>query len=226
MQAITRFEALGTLTFAAALLATGTAAADSDPPHIGGGSGIVIDDQVGCTLTTVGHDAADRLVGLTAGHCGEPGAAVSTEADPSRGTVGRIVYSDHRLDYAVIEFAPGAIAPTDRVGTAAIVEIGAPVNFPTVVCKKGRTTGTTCGVTWGDLVGPASDTWNQLCVLEGDSGAPVLVGATLVGMVNAYAGPGCLGPQIGTDIQAVVADLDARADIGAGFRPIRPDAVR
>jgi hypothetical protein len=31
---------------------------------------------------------------------------------------------------------------------------------------------------------------------------------------------GCLGPEVGTDINAILTDIDARGDIGAGFRPI------
>ena len=69
----------------AALLATGAGAADADPgpPVVGGGSGIIIDNQFECTVTTVGYDGAGRLVGMTAGHCGDPGAQVYAEADGS-----------------------------------------------------------------------------------------------------------------------------------------------
>nr|WP_232542380.1 S1 family peptidase [Nocardia bovistercoris] len=214
--------AAATISAVATAVCAATATAEQ-PPAVGGGSGIVIDRQFGCTLTTVGYDAADRLVGLTAGHCGEPGAEVLTDAAPNRGTVGRIVHTNHELDYAVIEFAPGAIRPSARVGALTILDTGAAASFPTVVCKKGRTTGTTCGITWGDLAGRPADTWTQLCVLEGDSGAPVVVGTRLVGMVNAYLGIGCFGPEVGTDIDAITADLNARADVGAGFRPVAAD---
>ncbi|WP_245668297.1 S1 family peptidase [Nocardia xishanensis] len=196
----------------------GTATA-ADPPVLGGGSGIVVANQAECTLTTIGHDRAGRLVGLTAGHCGEPGATVLAEYNPNYGVVGRFAHSDPVLDYAVIEFDADRVTPARQLGDIAITGLGAPAQFPTVVCKKGRTTGTTCGVAWGDI-GATSDTWTQLCVLEGDSGAPVLVGSTLVGMVNAYLGVGCFGPEVGTDIHAVVADLDARGEVGAGFQPI------
>lgn len=200
-------------------LGAGPAAADAPAP-LGGGSGIVVDNMAQCTVTTIGYDAAGRLVGLTAGHCGETGAAVVAEVDPDLGPVGRFVHSDPRLDYAVIQFDPAKVAPLNRVGNATITAIGAPAQFPAIVCKKGRTTGETCGVAWGDVLATTQETWTQLCVLEGDSGAPVLVGTTLVGMVNAYLGVGCLGPEVGTTMAAITADLDARGGVGAGFRPL------
>jgi hypothetical protein len=190
------------------------------PAVIGGGSGIVIDGQSECTLTTIGRDAAGRLVGITAGHCGNAGARVVAEGDPSRGQIGRFVYSNHALDYAVIAFDPTRITPVSRVGGLAIHQIGAPSRFGQIVCKEGRTTANTCGVTWGPLFGTVNQTWTQLCVIEGDSGAPVVQGTTLVGMVNAYLGFACLGPEVGTNMDAVLRDLNARGIPGAGFRPI------
>ncbi|MGO4617027.1 S1 family peptidase [Nocardia sp. 2YAB30] len=210
-------------SLAAAALAVGgagAAQARSDPPAVGGGSGIIIDSRAECTLTTVGHDRDGRLLGLTAGHCGDQGAKVRAEADPSYGVVGRFVHSDPTLDYAVIEFDQGRITPVARVGATTITGIGAPAQFPTVVCKKGRTTGTSCGVAWGDVRATNNETWTQMCVLKGDSGAPVLVGTTLVGMVNAYLGIGCFGPEVGTNISTIIADLEARGDVGAGYRPL------
>ncbi|MEV6275341.1 S1 family peptidase [Nocardia sp. NPDC051832] len=216
-------RSLGVVCAAAALTvaAAGAAQAGSgEPPVVGGGSGIIVDNQAQCTLTTVGYDRSGRLLGLTAGHCGDAGAKVVTEANPNFGVVGRFVYSNPNLDYALIEFTPGRINPVARVGDTTITGIGAPAQFPAVVCKKGRTTGTSCGVVWGNLRAAHHETWTQMCVLEGDSGAPVLAGSTLVGMVNAYLGVGCLGPEVGTNMAAISADLDARDETGAGFHPI------
>ncbi|QIS02169.1 serine protease [Nocardia brasiliensis] len=197
-----------------------TAHAQPGPAVIGGGSGIVIDDAAQCTVTTVGHDRQGRLVGLTAGHCGEPGATISAEAAPGAGPIGRIAFRNTDLDYALIEFDPATIVPVSRIGNLTITGIGAPPDFPAVTCKEGRTTGTTCGIVWGDLAGSGTETWTQMCVIEGDSGAPVVAGTTLVGMVNAYLGVGCLGPELGTNMTAIVGDLDARGGAGAGFQPI------
>ncbi|MCP2318641.1 hypothetical protein APR12_003996 [Nocardia amikacinitolerans] len=215
-------NAVFAVALGAALLGTGAgpAAAAPGPPVIGGGSGIVIDNMFECTVTTVGHDNAGRLVGLTAGHCGDPGAEVYAEVDREAGVIGRFVYSNSELDYAVIEFEPGAITPVNRVGNVTITGIGGPAQFPMIVCKEGRTTGNTCGITYGDVFGTNIETWTQMCVVEGDSGAPVVAGTTLVGMVNAYLAIACFGPEVGTNMSAIMNDLNARGGPGAGYVPI------
>ncbi|MET8773784.1 S1 family peptidase [Nocardia sp. NPDC050713] len=215
-------NAVFAVALGAALLGTGAspAAAAPGPPVIGGGSGIVIDNMFECTVTTVGHDNAGRLVGLTAGHCGDPGAQVYAEVDREAGVIGRFVYSNSELDYAVIEFEPGAITPVNRIGNVTITGIGGPAQFPMIVCKEGRTTGNTCGITYGDVFGTNIETWTQMCVVEGDSGAPVVAGTTLVGMVNAYLAIACFGPEVGTNMSAIMNDINARGGIGAGYVPI------
>lgn len=206
----------------AALLGTGAGASQAQPgpPVLGGGSGIVIDSMFECTLTTVGHDGAGRLVGLTAGHCGDAGASVAAEADRGFGEIGRFAYSNNQLDYAVIEFTPGRIIPVNRIGNVSITGVGGPAQFPTIVCKEGRTTGNTCGITWGDVFQTNTETWTQMCVVEGDSGAPVVVGSTLVGMVNAYLAVACFGPEVGTNMSSIMNDINARGGVGSGFHPI------
>lgn len=208
-----------TLTVAAATLSAGQAHA-APRAVIGGGSGIIIDGQFECTVTTIGHDATGRLVGLTAGHCGNRGSRVIAEADPDAGQIGTFAYSNHDLDYAVIQFDPAKVIPVNHVDAITITNLGLPATFPQLVCKEGRTTGNTCGVAWGDIFGTATQTWTQLCVVEGDSGAPVVSGTTLVGMVNAYLAVACVGPEVGTTITAVTSDLNARHLPGAGFRPV------
>jgi hypothetical protein len=208
---------LGLLTLHGVVAAPAHAAG---PAVIGGGSGIIIDAQYECTVTTIGHDSAGRLVGLTAGHCGDAGSRVLSEADPWIGQIGQFVYANHDLDYAVIQFDPAKVIPVRRVGDVTIDRLGGPAQFPQVVCKRGRTTATTCGVAWGDVFATGIETWTQLCVIEGDSGAPVVRGDTLVGMVNAYLTVACAGPEVGTDMSAIVRDLDAHHRIGAGYHPI------
>ncbi|MFB7877078.1 S1 family peptidase [Nocardia sp. NPDC056064] len=206
----------------AALIGTGAGASQAQPgpPVLGGGSGIVIDNAFQCTLTTVGHDGAGRLVGLTAGHCGDAGASVAAEVDPGYGQIGRFVYSNADLDYAVIEFTPGRIVPVNRIGNVTITGVGAPAQFPNIVCKEGRTTGNTCGIAWGDVFQTNMETWSQMCVVEGDSGAPVVIGSTLVGMVNAYLAVACFGPEVGTNMNAIMNDMNARGAQGAGYHPV------
>ncbi|MGV0155197.1 S1 family peptidase [Rhodococcus sp. GB-02] len=189
------------------------------PTPMGGGSGIIIDNQLVCTLTTIGHDNGGRLVGITAGHCGGPGSSVIPESNEGAGVVGTFVESNPELDYGVIQFDPAKVTPVRTVGAATITSIGAPASFPATACKEGRTTGTTCGVVWGDLSADAS-TWTQICVDHGDSGAPVTVGTTLVAMVNAYLWVPCLGPELGTNMTSIVDTIDAHGGVGAGYRPI------
>lgn len=206
----------------AALLSSGagTAHAQPGPPVVGGGSGIVIDNLYQCTVTTVGFDGACRLVGLTAGHCGDGGSTVFAEADPGYGPIGHFAYADHDLDYAVIEFTPGRITPVNRIGNVTITGTGAPAPFPSIVCKEGRTTGNTCGISWGDVFQTHTETWSQMCVVEGDSGAPVVVGTTLVGMVNAYLLVACAGPEVGTNMNSIIDDINRRGGVGAGYRVV------
>ncbi|GAB3211825.1 serine protease [Nocardia tengchongensis] len=208
------------IALSTALLGAGAAQADSAPAVIGGGSGIIIDDQFECTVTTIGYDGSGRLVGLTAGHCGDAGARVWAEKDRGVGQIGQFVYSNHDLDYAIIQFDPSRVTPVNRIGGVTITGMGGPAGFPTIVCKEGRTTGNTCGISWGDVFDTNVETWSQMCVVEGDSGAPVVVGTTLVGMVNAYLAVACLGPEVGTNISSIMDDINGRGGIGAGYRPI------
>ncbi len=51
-------------------------------------------------------------------------------------------------------------------------------------------------------------------------GPPVVVGSTLVAMVNANPVAPCIGPEIGTNINSIVADMNATGGYGAGYLPI------
>jgi hypothetical protein len=203
------------LAVIAATLGIGTATAAPPKAVLGGGSGIVIDNMYECTLTTIGHDNAGRLVGITAGHCGEVGSTVVPEAMPDAGVVGQFAVSNQDYDYAVIEFDPAKVTPVNTIGEVTITGIGSPA----VACKQGRTTGHTCGVVYGDIL-QSQETWTQLCVIEGDSGSPVVVGTTLVAMVNAYVGVACLGPELGTNMVSIINDINVTGGVGAGYRPI------
>ncbi|WP_062982475.1 S1 family peptidase [Nocardia anaemiae] len=197
----------------------GTAHA-TGPAVLGGGSGIIVNDLGVCTLTTIGHDAAGRLVGITAGHCNDAGTTVVADANRDAGVVGNFAYSNPDMDYAVIVFDPDKVVPVNRIGNTTITGLGGPAQFPDIACKEGYTTGQTCGLAYGDVYRTNTWTWTQICVLPGDSGAPVVVGTTLVGMVNGYLRVPCLGPELGANIAAIMEDVNARGDIGAGFHPI------
>ena len=194
---------------AAVLLAgwgSGSATAAPAKIYLGGGSGILVlkggNSAAACTLTTIGNAKTGELIGITAGHCGKPGQKVVSETFQSRGQAGTITYSDPKEDVAIIEFDRSRVVPLRTVRSVTIRGIDTrPIGFPTVACKEGRTTGSTCGVAWfsdGDVH------FSQMCVIEGDSGSPVVVGDKLVGMVNAYYFLGCLGPETGTNIGPIL----------------------
>ncbi|WP_026918249.1 trypsin-like serine protease [Gordonia shandongensis] len=185
------------------------------PVPLGGGSSILVskggNTASACTVTAVGRPTAGKhkgeLIALTAGHCGKPGQRVFSENFTSRGQIGTIAYTAADIDMAVIKLGSN-VRPVRTVRGVTIRGISKrPVNFPTVLCKSGRTTGNTCGVTW---FSDKQTHFSQMCVIEGDSGSPVVVGDRLVGMVNAYYFVSCLGPETGTNISTILKRLDAK----------------
>jgi len=196
---------------------------------LGGGSGIVIDGDTFCTLTTIGHDNRGKLIGFTSAHCGGPGAQVGSEAAADRGVLGTMVAGNEGLDYAVIEFDPQKVQPVDNVGGFLIDGLAPDPVFGEVACKLGRTTGQSCGVTWGPGDKPGTIV-NQVCGQPGDSGAPVTVDNHLVGMIHGAFSedlPTCVTqyiplhtPAVTMSMNAVLADINAKNRPGAGFVPI------
>ncbi|RMI34897.1 chymotrypsin family serine protease [Nocardia stercoris] len=235
----------GTILVAALLTVTAvmgaTSAAQPDRVEVGGGTGITFlrghapDDLSAagsCTLTTIGYDAAGDLVGLTNAHCEYRGAEqwlgdrVLLESEVAAGgpqaVIGTVDYisggnpivpgpNGAGLDYAVVRFDPAVVQPVATVGGTTIRAVGAPPLPGTPVCKQGATSGLTCGV---ELltVGPYLVT--TVPEIPGDSGSPVVVGDTLIGNQWVWGG--------GTSISAVLADLDRRGGVGAGFHPVAP----
>ncbi|WP_243858769.1 S1 family peptidase [Mycobacterium sp. DL440] len=206
------------------------APAHADPPVVlGGGSGIVVNGDAFCTLTTIGHDNAGRLIGFTSAHCGGPGATVSAEGADSAGVVGTMVAGNDGLDYAVIQFDPAKVTPTANVNGFQIDGLGPDPAFGEVACKLGRTTGYSCGVTWGPGKDPGTIV-NQVCGQPGDSGAPVTVNNRLVGMIHgAYSEdlPTCVvkfvplhTPAVTMSFNTQLADITAKNRPGTGFVPI------
>ncbi|MHA7666450.1 S1 family peptidase [Mycolicibacterium sp. HS_4_1] len=219
--------------FATAIALLGVSAgvpAHADVPvPLGGGSGIVVDGDTFCTLTTIGHDNRGKLVGFTSAHCGGPGHEVAAEGAENRGNLGVMVAGSQPLDYAVIEFDPAKVQPLNNVNGFQIDGIGPDPAFGQVACKLGRTTGYTCGVTWGPGQDPGTIV-DQVCGQPGDSGAPVTVDNKLVGMIHgAFSDdlPTCVvkyvplhTPAVTVSINAVISDLDAKNRPGAGYVPI------
>ncbi|GAB0103407.1 S1 family peptidase [Nocardia sp. JMUB6875] len=233
---VLRVAATAAAAVSSTLLFAGPANA-AGPVTLGGGSGVYVEDLTAtdmvsdCTLTAVGYDNKNQLVGLTAGHCGEVGARVAAEYTRSGG-IGVVTEKSEDMDWGIIVFNPDKVIPTRRVAQSVINSVGAPPQIGETVCKNGRTTGFTCGPVWETK---ALTFRSQVCANHGDSGAPVLRGDQLVGMVvagtNFKAGPIdvelplCEGggnlihePELSTNISAVLADIDRRGGAGAGFR--------
>jgi hypothetical protein len=207
-----------------------TATADDRLP-MGGGAGIVINGDTMCTLTTIGTDRAGELIGFTSAHCGGPGAQVAAEGAENRGFLGVMVGGSDSLDYAVIKFDPAKVIPVANYNGFVINGVGPDPAFGQIACKQGRTTGNSCGVTWG--MGQAAGTIvMQVCGRPGDSGAPVTVDNLLVGMIHgAFSDnlPTCIikyiplhTPAVVMSFNSILADINSKNRPGAGFVP-QPD---
>jgi hypothetical protein len=209
------------------LITAGTAVAA--PVTLGGGSGIVVNGEAFCTLTTIGTDSAGDLIGFTSAHCGGPGATVAAEAAQDAGQVGVMVAGNDALDYAVIRFDRDKVTPTNNVGGFIINGLGPDPKFGEIACKLGRTTGSSCGVTWGPGQDPGTII-NQICGGPGDSGAPVTVNNQLVGMLHgAFTDdlPTCAvkyiplhTPAVTMSFNTQLADITAKGRPGTGFVPV------
>ncbi len=196
---------------------------------LGGGSGIVIDGETFCTLTTIGNDNRGNLIGFTSAHCGGPGAQVASEAAQAGGVVGTMVAGNDGLDYAVIQFDPQKVQPVNTIDGFEIDGLGPDPAFGENACKLGRTTGYSCGVTWGPGDQPGT-ILNQVCGQPGDSGAPVTVNNLLVGMIHGAFSedlPTCVvkfiplhTPAVTMSMTAVLADINAKNRPGSGFVPV------
>ncbi|BBY51167.1 hypothetical protein MARA_46350 [Mycolicibacterium arabiense] len=218
------------VALAMALLApTVTPARAADLVPLGGGSGIVINGEAFCTLTAIGNDSRGNLIGFTSAHCGGPGAQVASEAAENQGILGTMVAGNDALDYAVIQFDPARVLPVNNVNGFQIDGIGPDPAFGEVSCKLGRTTGYSCGVTWGPGKEPGTIV-SQVCGQPGDSGAPVTVNNRLVGMIHGAFSeelPTCVvkfvplhTPAVTMSINAVLADITAKNRPGSGFVPV------
>jgi hypothetical protein len=196
---------------------------------LGGGSGIVIDGDTFCTLTTIGDDAKGNLIGFTSAHCGGPGAQVASERAQASGVVGTMVAGNDALDYAVIQFDPAKVQPVNSIDGFEIDGLGPDPAFGENACKLGRTTGQSCGVTWGPGDKPGT-ILNQVCGQPGDSGAPVTVNNHLVGMIHGAFSedlPTCVvkfiplhTPAVTMSMTSVLADINAKNRPGSGFVPV------
>lgn len=199
------------------------------PVPLGGGSGLVVNGETLCTLTAIGTDNQGNLIGFTSAHCGGPGAVVAAEGAENSGAVGTMVAGNDVLDYAVIKFDPAKVTPVNTVNGFRIDGLGPDPRFGDVACKLGRSTGYSCGVTWG----PGQETGtilNQVCGGPGDSGGPVTVNNRLVGMLHGAFSedlPTCIvkyiplhTPAVTMSFNTQLADITAKGRPGSGFVPV------
>lgn len=193
----------------------------------GPGTPIYINDQTMCTLTMAGTDAEQRKVGVTAGHCANVGDSVASADSWQVGPTGTVVSKNEDLDYAVIELGSDAEVTNSYNGVTAH-GVGGDVKPGDVVCKRGVATGTTCGMTF---MSGNNIQLNQVCAIVGDSGAPVFRNGKIVGSISGGYQPGNVGvscvtplqgalhvPTVASDADAIVADMNRRGGVGAGFQ--------
>ena len=212
----------------AAVLPSSLAHADGPVP-MGGGSGIVVEGDTMCTLTAIGNDNRGNLIGFTSAHCGGPGERVAAEGAEAAGFLGTMVAGNDALDYAVIQFDPQKVQPVNNVKGFEIDGLGPDPVLGDIACKLGRTTGYSCGVTWGPGEQPGTIV-NQVCGQPGDSGAPVTVNNRLVGMIHGAFSqelPTCVvkyiplhTPAVVMSINADLGDINAKNRPGSDFVPI------
>lgn len=220
-----------TIAVAAALLSTPAVAQAQERVALGGGSGLVVNGETLCTLTAIGTDNRGKLVGFTSAHCGGPGAQIAAEGAEAAGALGTMVAGNDALDYAVIEFDPQKVRPVNNVNGFQIDGLGPDPVVGDVACKLGRTTGYSCGVTWGPGDEPGTFI-NQVCGRPGDSGAPVTVNNRLVGMIHGAFSeelPTCIikyiplhTPAVNVSFNTQLADITAKNRPGTGFVPVGP----
>jgi hypothetical protein len=145
-----------------------------------------------------------------------------------------MVAGNDTLDYAVIQFDPQKVQPVNSVKGFEIDGIGPDPVAGDIACKLGRTTGYSCGVTWGPGEQPGTIV-NQICGQPGDSGAPVTVNNRLVGMIHGAFSeelPTCVikyiplhTPAVTMSINAVLGDVTAKNRPGSGFVPVGAPAA-
>lgn len=192
----------------------------------GPGTPVYVGDSM-CTVAAAGYDEAGRKVAITAGHCGAPGTPVASADSPQVGVSGTVVSTNPALDYSVIELGSNSEVTRTYNGVTVNSLGGAPQRPGAIVCKNGVASGRTCGMTFHE--GGRANI-SQVCAMYGDSGAPLMVGDRLVGLVTGGALPaeanlacytplqGALhAPTVSTRMDSVLSDMDARPAPGRGF---------
>ena len=196
--------------------------------RVGSGTAIVLSgvgSDTRCTLGVAGYDDQNRMVGLTAAHCGGVGSEVVIEDAPHLGSVGTVVRINSQLDSSVVLFDALKVVPANQTPTIAVNELGSSPRLAQWVCKEGETTGNTCGFSIGHGFARDYNSISIVCVAEGDSGGPVVAGNRLIGIATDRIPKGlpvamvpCPTLLLSTDFGSIVADLNSNPGFGSGFR--------
>jgi len=232
------YAVLASLVLVAAswlVLAPSASAAPTVP--VGPGTGLsntagVTPSLSACSFAAIGRDSANRLVGITAGHCqlrvnAAPGTPVykSTTGQQIGWFTNINSWSGGNppgpvLDYAVIHLDENVVIPrsVSEDGQLTVNSIGN-ANLWNNVCKNGIGTGNTCGLVNGTSTPNKAFTSWALAGPGDSGGGAVLAGTgTLVGYV--LGSNPTLTNFIYQKVQPVLADLTARGSFGAGFTPV------
>jgi len=211
-----------------ALFVSPVVASAQDLIPIGPGTPLVYSNGVSdvyCTLGISGYDSTNLLVGLSAAHCGDIGTDVFIEESRDLGPIGRVVRTNVHLDSAVILLDSSKVRPVNQMRGVVVNEIGAAPRLAQWVCKQGETTGNTCGFSIGHGFARDDKSMSIVCVAEGDSGGPVVVGDRLIGITTDRIPKGlpvamvpCPTLLLSVDMGALLADLNASPGYGSGFR--------
>ncbi|SDS35604.1 S1 family peptidase [Corynebacterium timonense] len=216
----------GSFHDAPAIPAESDAARERGVSLYGPGTPVYVGDSM-CTVAVAGYDESGRKVAITAGHCGAPGTPVASADSPQVGDSGTVVATNPELDYSVIELGSNSEVSRTYNGVTINTVGGAPQRPGTVVCKKGVASGHTCGMTFHEW---DRNNISQVCAMYGDSGAPLVAGDRLVGLVTGGFFPpevnlachtplqGALhAPTVSTRMDAVMSDIEGRDAPGRGF---------
>ncbi|PRQ11467.1 trypsin [Corynebacterium sp. 13CS0277] len=210
----------------------------------GPGTPIYVGTQNFCTLGVAGYDEAGNTIGVTAGHCGAIGDEVYSADSWENGVTGTVVAKSAPTgtgaqgafgDVAIIKFDDTKAAVTRTYNGVTVAGLGTTPQglegLGTNLCKMGVATGLTCGPR---MYSTPQLTMAHVCSMQGDSGAPLLAGDRLVGIVSGgvtdlapcrspLQGP-LFVPVLATTTDSIFAQLDA-AEAGTPGRGFRlPDA--
>lgn len=190
----------------------------------GPGTPLYVGTENICTLGVAGVDAKGNKVGITAGHCGEVGEKVYSADSFATGAHGTIVASNADKEYAVIKFDDKSEV-TSRYNGLQVNTIGGGIVDGQQLSKLGVATNFTSGPSWMTADGA---NLSQVCAFRGDSGAPLMAGNRMVGMIVGGFSKDlpCVSPLQGmihtptlsVTMDKVMMDLESTTGVGRGFR--------